>query len=350
MEVAVVDCYHSEELLSKTFSSPQTVIFCLQRGMRQPQQPTTALSINNLQWGISPGKYHLIVQSEVELGFRLCQFIFMNQNVTVYTTETMLYSPLGVQIVREAGSTKSREEVRPWNFTPKPDRLNLEEEAKKAVLIAIKKDAMQKYLSQLGAFLQRPTKTERAKNVLKGFLTGIYTSKKYNTEDLDNPSQLTDDLFKRLQEEGVVTMSVSGSIQYNDAEIHRLQTDPSFLDLILTDRRAIAPPQPVLYAQPDSMPYYFETSTCQMDEETLVTTALLVCEDLNKCGQTPVTVGVLLDSVYWRVAGAGMGQNPLLVRRLLEMTLSFQAFYIPRNTNIEDFLVNTERYRNYPLG
>ena len=346
MEVAVVDCYHSEALLSKTFSTPQTVIFCLQQGMRQPQQPTTALSINNLQRGISPGKYHLIVQSEVELGFRLCQLLNSPLRVIVHTTHTVLYSPLGgVQIMGVS------EEGRPAEGTNRPQPvLNLEEEAKNALLRMIKKEGMQKYVILLGPSSQRPTKTDKAKNILKTLLSGICISKKQYHESLDVPAQLTDDLFQRLQEEGVVTMSASGSIQYNEPEIRRLQTDPSFLELILTDRRAIAPPQPIPAAQPSPRVLIHEPTTCQMDEETLVTTALLVCEDLNKCGQTPVTVGVLLDSVYWRVAGAGMGQNPLLVRRLLEMTLSFQAFYIPRNMNIEDFLVNTERYRDYPLG
>lgn len=312
-----------------------------------PQEQTTALSSNNLQCGIAAGRYHMSVESEVELGFRLCQLLFSAQRLTVHTTEAELYSPLGLQIVREVVTDMPREELRTVGEagTERPrGGPDLPKVAKTAVIMTIKKDAMQKYLNQLKVPLQRPNKTDKAKNVLRGFLAGIYMSKKYCCDGLDGPDILTDALFDRMQEEGIVTMTTGNLIYYHEEAIQRLQTDPSFLNQLLTERRVSAPQVSLPIQSPQNAPT-FETTACPVNDEMLGSIAWQVCEDLAQRERTSLTVGELLDCMYWRLGGAGIGIQDQFIRRVLEIILNFGVFSV----SYPDFLANPERYRGYPL-
>ena len=376
MEVAIIDCYHSEALLSKSMSSHQLIIFFLQRGTSLPQEPTTALLSNNLLYGMAPGRYHLVVESEVDLGYRLCQCCSISRSVTVYTTATELYSPLGVNIASEAVTERPREVV------------NLAKEARNAVLITIKKESMQKYLFQLRMpASQRPMKTERAKNVLKGLVSGIYISKRLPLDGIEGPDKLTDDLFQKMHDLGIVTMTGGGTIQYNDDNIHRLFNDPKFMDRLLMEDGANPVPQPVpnpprsqyssnsqftpmslppqippapqflpmsLPPQSSEIPQTFETTTessasCPSSEEALCNVALQVCDDLNQYTNMQVTIGWLLDDVYWRMNCAWGGTEATWVSRVLGIMLDFGVFRLPPTIQSPRFLSYPENYREFPL-
>jgi hypothetical protein len=219
--------------------------------------------------------------------------------------------------------------------------LDVAKEARAAILATIKKEGMQKYLLHLRMPSQRPLKTEKAKNVLRGLLAGIYTSKKHFIEGLEGPEKLTENLLQRMQELGIVTMTVDGVIQYHEVNIDKLSTDPRFLDQLLAEEHEISVPQPTQAAQ---------TSTSKpADEDTFCSLALQVCEDLAQRRRMQLTVGTLLESVYWRVNCAGGEMDQQWISRVLEFALSFGAFSIPPNIPYSDFLAYPEKYREYQL-
>ena len=345
MEVTVVDCFHSDSLLSKpiTSISPCTIYF-LRIGGSFPSQRTSPLSINNLQSSLSPQAYHILLENEVELGFRLCQLCYMTSNLTVHTTKAELFSQLGVSIIGEVEKVRPRETE------------DLAQVARNAALIEVKKKGMEKYKLQLQfPAMQRPTKVAKAKNVLNGLISGIYTSKSVYTEGLEGPEAVTEALFTKLEEMGVITTYTNGTISYNDENIRRLCTDKEFFQKLVEDRpSAQAEPAAVEPRSNAVEPRYSAVETRYTAEEprtekypvTEIANDVyqyLICE----VNQT-LTVGLLYECVnYYTNARLGTSDK-LCIGQVLRLLL--QYLELPVNTDPEDVVLRPERYRSILLS
>lgn len=189
----LIDCVTSKDLSRPLSPSTNVVIYCLKRDLLSPPEGSVQLVDFNLHRGNSLQRFHLSVQSEMELGYRLCQLERYHPVIYSSRADTSPFAILGLNLASENGRVQVK----------LPDG---EDNVSAALLIQLEEKVRSMLITNpdLLQTVKPSSALAQIRNLAAGLLKSFQSRQRAVTVQLPQPAEMAEIVHAKLCNEGAI--------------------------------------------------------------------------------------------------------------------------------------------------
>ena len=189
----LIDCVTSKDLSRPLSPSTNVVIYCLKRDLLSPPEGSVQLVDFNLRRGNSLQKFYLNLQSEMELGYRLCQLERYHPEIYSSRADTSPFVILGLNLVSENGRVQVKV----------PDG---EDNVSAALLIQLEEKVRSMLITNPDLLQVKPSSAlAQIRNLATGLLKSFQSRQRAVTVQLPQPAEMAEIVHAKLCNEGAIS-------------------------------------------------------------------------------------------------------------------------------------------------
>ena len=204
MEVVVIDCVTVKDLSRTLRESTDVVIYCIKRDALPPPDDSMPLDHYDFHKLSVLQKFHLILQSELEFGYRLCQLSYFHPTIYTSRADTSPFRILGLQFVTTESSPVKAREVRGGD-----------EDVSTVLLVQLEEKVRSMILTnpELITAVKPASALAQIRNLANGILISYQSRKKSPGQVLPQPHEMAEFVHSKLCKEGILSVQSTGKAQ-----------------------------------------------------------------------------------------------------------------------------------------
>lgn len=206
LEVVLVDCVASKDMVRPLPASTNVVIYCFKRDSLRPPEGSVQLIDLNLRRASTLQRFYLSVQSEMELGYRLCQLDKYRPAIYSSRADLSPFVVLGLNLVSENGGIPVNAE------TP-----GGEDDVSTVLLIQLEEKVRNLIVSNPDLILTvKPTSAlAQIRNLAQGILNSYHSRKRSVSVQLPQPAEMAEIIHAKLCQAGVLSTHQAARPQFS---------------------------------------------------------------------------------------------------------------------------------------
>jgi len=196
LEVVLIDCVTPKDLARPLPPSTNVVIYCFKRDSLSPPEGSVQLIDLNLRRASSLQRFYLSVQSEMELGYRLCQLDRYRPALYSSRADPSPFIVLGLNLIPDNGRVPEKTET-PDGEDDVSTVLFIQLEEKVRSLIITNPDLIQT--------VKPASALAQIRNLALGILKSYQSRRRSVSVQLPQPAEMAEIIHAKLCNEGVLS-------------------------------------------------------------------------------------------------------------------------------------------------